>query len=178
MQEASAQCTALPTAQLPAQLAASLLQAAFQALILLQGTREEGGEKKSYSGPWGGGGRTPRPGPTPPTPSLTSVPCGPGLGPARPAGSPATPAPLARAALGAAALWSSASLGMEVAEGQEAAGSGTHSPTSSETLAPTFNGQHRPKLPAQQLEPPLQVLLLDSVRWKWGSAQEKGSRRE
>lgn len=53
MQEASAQCTALPTAQLPAQLAASLLQAAFQALILLQGTREEGGEKNKLLGALG-----------------------------------------------------------------------------------------------------------------------------
>lgn len=122
MQEASAQCTALPTAQLPAQLATSLLQASFQALILLQSTREKGGRKKKLLRALGQRWENPRGQAQLPQPHLTFVPCGPGPGPARPAGSPATPAPLARAVLCAAALWSSASLGMEVAEGQEAAG--------------------------------------------------------
>lgn len=51
---------------------------------------------------------------------LTSAPCGPGPGPARHAGSPATPAPPAGAALGAAVRTFSSSLRVEAAKRQEA----------------------------------------------------------
>ena len=140
---ASAQHAAFAPAQLPAQLATPLLQAAFQALVLLQGAAKEPGQVRpsvgapevqtervsACSAP--SSQRTPAP--------LTSAPSGPGFGPARRAGSPATPAPPAGAAPGAAARPFSASLGAEEAEGQ-----GTPAPAPSWSPVPA--AQHAPSM--------------------------------